>query len=277
MCRELIKEFLGPIDDAINGLTGDVNSYVGAGSVDGYAHIQGDTLRRLRIDAKVQLKVPDEMKLQAYFEMLCYDSSTTTGSSGCLAPGQQVLEVKIGAIDVPLDWISPDLRANLDVWFSMQTAPTVRPRGIGGAITMTGGELDFQSFKITGFGASVAIGSARNATSPPPPASSSPATKPPAAFSSAAPARSRRSLIVDPDAASLLGSPPFTGAYVYGEVWIPISEVILGIPASCLFRISAGVGAGAFYFVEGPTYGGRMLLGVSGEALCVVPSAAKSP
>ena len=43
MCRELIKEGLGPIDDKINGLVGDINSVVGAGSVDGYAHIQGDT------------------------------------------------------------------------------------------------------------------------------------------------------------------------------------------------------------------------------------------
>jgi hypothetical protein len=77
-------------------------------------------------------------------------------------------------------------------------------------------------------------------------------------------------MLVDPDVGELLGTPPFTGAYVYGEVWIPLSEVVLGIPASCLFRISAGLGAGAFYFVEGPTYGGRMLMGVSGEALCIV-------
>jgi hypothetical protein len=269
MCRELIKEFLGPIDDAINGLVGDINSYVGAGSVDGYAHIQGDTLRRLRLDAKVQLKVPDEMKLQAYFEMLCYDSETTTGSAGCLTPGQQVVEVKIGAIDVPLDWVSPDLRANLDVWFSMQTSPDVRPRGIGGALVMTGGELDFQSLKVTGFGASVAVGSQECYLAATARVVVSSYEASGGIFfgrtCSLAPL-----LIVDPDAASLLGSPPFTGAYVYGEIWIPISEVILGIPASCLFRISAGVGAGAFYFAEGPTYGGRMLLGVSGEALCVV-------
>ena len=75
---------------------------------------------------------------------------------------------------------------------------------------------------------------------------------------------------IDPDVAELVGEAPFTGGYVYGEVWIPISEVVLGIPASCFFNISAGVGAGAFFFVEGPTYGGKMLLGVSGEALCVV-------
>jgi len=37
-----------------------------------------------------------------------------------------------------------------------------------------------------------------------------------------------------------------------------------------MFTISAGVGAGAFYFAEGPTYGGKMFLGVSGELLCIV-------
>jgi hypothetical protein len=269
MCKELIKEALGPIDDAINGLTGDINSYVGAGSVDGYAHIQGDTLRRLRLDAKVELKVPDDMALQAYFEMLCYDSETTTGSAGCLTPGQQVVEVKIGALDVPLDWVSPDLRADFGVWFSMQTAPTVRPRGIGGSLVMTGGELNFQSLEVTGFAASVAVGSAECYLA----ASASVAIS---GYEAAGGIFFGRTcsleplLLVDPDVASLLGTPPFTGAYVYGEVWIPISEVVLGIPASCFFRVSAGVGAGAFYFAEGPTYGGKMLLGVSGEALCVV-------
>ena len=269
ICRELIKESLGPIDDAINGLIGDINSVVGAGSIDGYAHIQGDTLRRLRIDAMVELKVPDDLKLQAYFEMLCYDSTTDTGSAGCLEPGEQVVEVRIGAIDVPLDWISPDLRANLDVWFSMQTAPSVRPKGIGGGFEMTGGELDFQSFKITEFAAGVAVGSdeAYIAAAARVIVSSYEASG--GIFfgrtCSLAPLE-----MVDPDVAEVLGTPPFTGAYVYGEVWLPISETLLGIPATCFFRISAGVGAGAFYFVEGPTFGGKMLLGASGEALCLV-------
>jgi hypothetical protein len=269
MCKELIKEALGPIDDAINGLIGDINSFVGAGSIDGYAHIQGDTLRRLRLDAKVQFKMPEEMELHAYFEMNCYDAGSTVGSAGCLEAGEQAVEVKIGAIDVPLDWVSPDLRANLEVRFSMQTAPTVRPKGIGGSIEMTGGELDFQSLKITAFAASVAVGSdecylaatARVIIS---------------SYEAAGGIFFGRTCsieplqLVDPDVADLLGTPPFTGAYVYGEIWIPISEVILGIPASCLFRISAGVGAGAFYFAEGPTFGGKMLLGISGEALCIV-------
>ncbi|MCF7675477.1 MAG: hypothetical protein K9N23_17695 [Akkermansiaceae bacterium] len=268
MCKELIKEALGPIDDAINPLLGDVNAFMGAGSIDGYARIQGDTLRCLRLDAKVQFKIPEEMELHAYFEMNCYDSSSDVGSAGCLAAGTQAVEVKVGALDVPLDWVSPDLRADVEVWFSMQTGP-VRPRGVGGSIKMTGGELNFQSLKITEFQASVAVGldecylaaTARVVIS---------------SYEAAGGIFFGRTCsiepleMVDPEVAALLGSPPFTGAYVYGEVWIPISEVVLGIPASCLFRISAGVGAGAFYFAEGPTFGGKMMMGVSGEALCVV-------
>ena len=267
LIKELVKEALGPIDEGIASLLGDVSKYVGAGSIQGYAHIQGDTIRRLRLDAEVELKVPDDLALKAYFEMNCFDSDSDV--NGCVGEGERAVEVKIGALDVPLNWISPDLQANFEVRFSMQTQPNVRPKGIGGSLVMTGGELDFQSFKITAFGASVGIGidEAYLAAT---------ATVFVSNYEAAGGIFFGKTctieplLLVDPDVAELLGNPPFTGAYVYGEVWIPISEVILGVPASCLFRISAGVGAGAFYFVEGPTFGGKMLLGVSGEALCLV-------
>jgi hypothetical protein len=269
MCKELIKESLGPIDDSINGLLGNVSDAVGAGSLDGYAHIQGDTLRRLRIDAEVQFKIPEEMSLQAYFEMLCYDSESKVGSSGCPSAGERTVEVKLGALDVPLDWASPDLRADLGVRFAMQTQPDVKPKGIGGYLIMTGGELDFQSLKITDFSLSVGVGQNECYVA----GTAGLVISDYAARGGIFFGRTCSQeplLMVDPDAASLLGQAPFTGAYVYGETWIPISEALLGIPSSCLFRISAGVGAGAFYFAEGPTFGGRMLLGVSGEALCIV-------
>lgn len=276
LCKHLVKKALGPIDDTINGLLGEISSVVGAGSLDGYAHIQGRTLRRLRLDAMTKLKVPDDLKLQAYFEMLCYDSSTDSGNMGaCLQTGEEVVEIKIGAIDVPLDWISPDLRGTFNAWFSMKNIPaqngnppSVLPKGFGLGLIVDG-EIDFQSFKIQGFHATGAVGSSENYLG-------AGARFLVSNYEAAGGVFFGRTcsitplLQVDPDAASVLGQPPFTGAYVYGEVWIPISEVVLGIPASCLFRISAGVGAGAFFFTEGPTFGGKMLLGVSGEALCIV-------
>ncbi len=278
LCREVIDEFLGPIDDAINGLAGDINEYVGAGSLDGYAHIEGDTLRRLRIDAEVSLKVPDEMALKGFFEYNCYDS--TTDGAACVDPGTSTVEIKVGAIDAPLDWVNPGVKADLTVWFTMalRASPgpgeaAIYPKGIGGSLEMTEGEINFESLRITRFGAAVAVGiddCYLAAT----------ATVIVSGYEATGGIFFGRSCslepleMVDPDVAGLIGPAPFIGAYVYGEVWIPISEVVLGIPASCLFQISAGVGAGAFYFVSGPdnisTFGGKMLLGVSGEALCIV-------
>jgi hypothetical protein len=59
--------------------------------------------------------------------------------------------------------------------------------------------------------------------------------------------------------------PEFTGIYFYGEATFPIYGT-----GTCLFNISGKAGAGVFYFVEGPTYGGRLTMGVYGEALCAV-------
>ena len=276
--KDLIKESLGPLDDAIAGLVGSINEFTGAGGVDGYAHVQGDSLKRLRIDANWQMKVPDDLEFHAYVEILCYDSGDDFAPSACLAPGEKAMEVRIGVDDVALGWISPDLRASIGLKFSMNTTGTVYPKGIAGYFIMTGA-LDFQSFTLkelnatVGFtidpnlgdgvdgreaylGASIRMGISGYEAA--------------GAFFIGRTCSLDPLLVIDKDVAELLGSPPFTGGYVYGEVWVPVSEVVLGIPASCFFNISAGVGAGAFYFVEGPTFGGKMLLGVSGEALCVV-------
>ena len=75
-------------------------------------------------------------------------------------------------------------------------------------------------------------------------------------------------LFVDKDVGSLFNtSGPVTGAYVYGEIWMPIWDF------GCMFKISAGVGTGVGFFMDSsnsPIFVGKMYAGVSGEALCVV-------
>lgn len=73
----------------------------------------------------------------------------------------------------------------------------------------------------------------------------------------------------DENLGSILGEPPFTGAYGYGEAWLPLNEII-GIKSTCFFTVSAGVGAGAGFFIEGPTFFGKMFFGLHGEVLCIV-------
>lgn len=272
--KEVVAETVGKLEEQINPLIGQVNKYMGSGEITGYAEINGDSLRKLRLDAKMQFELPEEMSLHVYLEILSYSSEDNFVESGCLVPGEKAVEVRIGAKDVAIEWIS-DIRINLEVKMTLKDSVDDSldfpvPNGVGGTFEMTDGELDFQAFKVLEFGATIAVGFDETYIG----------AKARATFSNYEVAAAiffgrtctlEPLLFVDPDIGDVVtGGTTFTGAYVYGEVWLPISELVLGVPASCLFRIDAGVGAGAFYFVEGATYGGKIFLGVSGEALCLV-------
>jgi hypothetical protein len=272
--KEVVAQTVGELEEQINPLIGQVSKYMGSGEITGYAEINGDSLRKLRLDAKMQFELPEEMSLHVYLEILSYSSEDNFVASGCLEPGEKAVEIRIGAQDVAIQWIS-DIRINLEVKMTLKDRvgdafdfPV--PNGVGGKFEMTDGELNFQSFKVIEFGATIAVGIDETYIG----------AKARAIFSSYEVAAAlffgrtctlEPLLFVDPDIGDVVSAgTTFTGAYVYGEVWLPISELVLGVPASCLFRIDAGVGAGAFYFLEGPTFGGKMFLAVSGEALCLV-------
>jgi len=270
--KELVSETVGALEDEINPMLGSVDEYMGAAEVVGYADFNGDSLRKLRMDASMQFKIPDEMQLNAFLEINAYTSEDE--GNGCVSPGERAVEVVVGATDVPMDWISDGLRANIAAKMSLKDQGSgLRPNGFGGAFEITDGIIDFQTFQITSLAATIAIGGDE-------------------AFLGARAGGIFNSyevsigvffgrtctvdplLLVDKDVGELFSSNmPITGAYVYGEVWLPISELVLGIPASCLFNISAGVGTGVGFFVNDaldPIFVGKMFAGISGEALCVI-------
>ncbi|MEO0508460.1 MAG: hypothetical protein AAF065_01215 [Verrucomicrobiota bacterium] len=281
--KEAISKAIGPLEDQINSMLGDVSDYMGSGEISGFAEFNGDSLRKLRLDAQMQFKVPEDMALHVFLEILAYSSEDNFVESGCVKPGEKVVEVRIGAQDVSVEWIS-ECKINLGVKLSLKDRdgdgglPPL-PIGVGGSFELADGEIDFETFKILEFGATMAIGLEECYLG----------AKARAIFSSYEVAAGiffgrtctlEPLLFVDPDIGDVLeGGDSFTGAYVYGEVWLPVSELVLGVPASCLFRIDAGVGAGAFFFVQGDlndidasdiVVGGKVFLGVSGEALCIV-------
>lgn len=272
--KDVVGKTVGELEEQINPLSGLVSQYMGSGEITGYAEVNGDSLRKLRLDAKMQFELPEEMSLHVYLEILAYSSEDNFVESGCIQPGEKAVEVRIGAQDVAIEWLS-DIRINLEVKMSLKDSlddafdfPV--PNGVGGKFEMTDGVLTFQTFEVLEFGATIAVGRDETYIG----------AKARATFSSYEVAAGiffgrtctlEPLLFVDPDIGDVVtAGTTFTGAYVYGEVWLPISELVLGIPASCLFRIDAGVGAGAFFFLEGPTFGGKIFLGVSGEALCLV-------
>jgi len=263
--RDLIGQSLSSLDNTLNQCLGDVGGSIGSAKLNGHALIHDDDLSELRIDGHFEFKVPDDMDLDAFLEIKTLNSDGS--ASGCVSAHAPWTEVTIGATGISLDWAGCDATADVEAKFTFDgTVPF--PVNLGGQVTVNG-ELDFEAFQLHDLAAAMAFGKYENYI----------ALKGGVKFSgydfSGAIFFGKTCTIdplklIDPDVASVLGDPPFTGAYVYAQGWIPISEDLTGVPATCLFEISAGIGAGAFYFAEGPTYGGKMFLGVSGSLLCIV-------
>ncbi|MGJ8723641.1 MAG: hypothetical protein ACSHYB_03700 [Roseibacillus sp.] len=261
MLTELVEDVL-PIDSGLQGMLDELASVGAAGKIDGYAHINGDALRHLRLDAEIELQLPDEFNIAGYLEINQLDS---LGSDVCSfdADGGYAAEVKMGAVDIPARFLGGEPRFDVETKFTFSTTDGFSLRGMGGSIEMTGGELNFEAMKITSLGAAAMFGIDENYM----------AAKVGLEFDDYALAGGvffgrtcslDPLILVDPEVAAVLGDPPFTGIYAYGEAQIPI------INYGCLFSLSAKAGVGVFVFAEGPTVGGKMLVGASGRALCAV-------
>lgn len=267
--KEIISKTIGSLDTSLSNMLGDVNEYMSTAEITGNAEFNGDSLRKLRLDTVLQLKIPDDMQLNAFMEIITYTSEDAT--NGCVEAGEKAVEVTVGATDVGFDWISSGLRANLAVKMSLKDKGSgLKPNGVGGSFEITEGVIDFEVFQITCLAASVAVGLDDCYLS----------TRACGIFDSYEVSIGvffGRTCTVDPltladaDVGALFNtSTPFvamTGAYVYGEAWIPIFNF------SCLFNVSAGVGTGVGFFLDdslSPIFVGKMLAGVSGEAICVV-------
>jgi hypothetical protein len=264
--RSVISETAEELNNAFTEFLEPLDSIAAAAKINGYAHINGDSLKEARVDLHAHLEAGATLEFNAYLQVKELDSQ---GSPGCAYAGaDSVTEVSFGADDVQIGWISPELRASIGTKFTFDDGGDHFPvRGMGGSFELTG-KLDYEAFAINYLGAAIAFGADENY------------------ISGAAGMRVNKYDVFggiyfgrsctldpiqlwDPEVASLLGAPPFTGIYGYGEGWIPVNELI-GIPASCLFNICAGLGMGAGVFLEGPTFVAKMKAGVSGEALCLV-------
>ncbi|MEM7394160.1 MAG: hypothetical protein AAF492_17615, partial [Verrucomicrobiota bacterium] len=261
LIRDLLTDSLALLDDTLNSFTDDLASVVGGAELDGYAHINNDALKKLRIDLYLQMKVPDDMEFHGYVQICELDSE---GDGGCSYGGGTATEVTLGAEKIPVKWAGSSIEFDVGAKFTFgQDGENLMLRGMGGHFVMTDGEISFQAFKITQFGAAVMFGLDENYL----------AAQVGVEFDGYEMAGGiffgRTCTLdpiemIDPDVAQVLGTPPFTGAYVYGEVYMPI------INYTCMLRVSAGVGAGAFFFLEGPTYGGKIKLAAGGEVLCTL-------
>ncbi len=254
--REAVALTLGGIDQKLNSY---MSGKLGAGQFDGYAHINGDTLREMRLNASMELHVPDTMALKGY---LLIKDMQANGPKGCYGNAKSAYLIELGAEDVPLNYGAHTLHADLAAKFALING---LPGGFGGSFEMRG-ELDFKTFKINALKAAVMVSDSQDDNYV-----SGFADVEIKNYGLAGGIFLGRACSVepiqmwDPLVADFLGSNrKFTGVYAYGEGRMPLVDY------GCTFNVVAGVGLGAFFFTEGPEVGGRAHLEVKGEALCAL-------
>lgn len=258
---DAVAEYL-PTDGAVQGFLDDLSALAVAAEITGYAQVNGDAIRKLRLDCALQLKLPDDFGFDGFVEINQLDSF---GDDGCsfAGEGEYAAECIIGANNIGVSWVGDGLRFNIAGKFSFDTASGFNLRGMGGAFEMTEGTIGIEAVSITDLAAAAMFGMDENYLA------AAVGMKIDQYILSGGVFFGRACsldplLLIDPDVGNVLGDPPFTGIYTFGEGQFPI------FGASCVFSLQVIAGAGVFIFEEGPTIGGKMIAGAVGKALCAV-------
>lgn len=239
---------------------------------------EGDSLRRIHLDAAIQMNLPDEMNFTAYMDIKELNSATTPIS--CIPPGAPAAEVTIGARDVSLDWLGvtpgEPLKLSVEARWTLQSGNVL---GVGGMFDVNG-KIGFKGCSINDFGATLAFGQTENYF-----AAKAGATVLvlgiPVDFTAGIFAGRACSLdplrFVDPEVEDVLivKADEFTGVYLAFGGSLSLSDILFG-GSSCVLDVGAHVN-GALYYQGGPRFGsigGRQAVGVDVSLICIISASA---
>jgi len=154
------------LSSATDGLFQDMKGPGGMGKTLASAQIRGaptfngDALKKIRLDARMQMEFPDELQFNAYMQITELDSQSVP--VGCIPAGAPAAEVRLGARDVPLNWIGipalQPLTLTVEARWTLQSGSVI---GIGGLVEING-EVGFKGCSVKQIGATLAIGEVEN-------------------------------------------------------------------------------------------------------------------
>ncbi len=255
---DFIKTNLGDVIDGVAAAIKDTVGFKGA-SMKGYAIISGNIMEKLHIDGNFSMSTP-EFTFAAYLDMTRYQVSNSGKNCFANLSGEDVIDCRIGAKDVDLGFTGSSLTAEkIEIKLMISGGKLVN---VGGTL-QTKGTLGFESFQIQNPSFGVAAGQVENYF-----------------WASMAVKFDGYVLkggiflgiscdleplkIIDPEVASLLTITEMRGIYLSVGGSFPI------INFGCLLRVGASAEVAFWYFVDGPTYGGKIKAGAYGEAACIV-------
>ena len=158
------SQLAGATDGNFMGMKGpgSFSQSLAAAKIRGAPTFNGDALRKIRLDADVQLNLGDQIHFTAYMQITELDSQSTPIE--CIPAGGPAAEVVIGARDVPLEWfglspIPPDkLTLSVEARWTLQGGSVI---GIGGLFDVKG-KVGLKGCSINEIGATLAIGEIEN-------------------------------------------------------------------------------------------------------------------
>jgi hypothetical protein len=276
----LSSQIAGAQDGAFKSMKGGglMSGSLLSAKIRGAPTFEGDSLRRIHLDAAIQMNLPDEMNFTAYMDIKELNSATTPIS--CIPPGAPAAEVTIGARDVSLDWLGvtpgEPLKLSVEARWTLQSGNVL---GVGGMFEVNG-KIGFKGCSINDFGATLAFGQTENYF-----AAKAGATVLvlgiPVDFTAGIFAGRACSLdplrFVDPEVEDVLivKADEFTGVYLAFGGSLSLSDILFG-GSSCVLDVGAHVN-GALYYQGGPRFGsigGRQAVGVDVSLICIISASA---
>ncbi len=259
--NDVVDDFLEQAAGITEGTESEiknVNGFRGA-EMEGYAIISGDVLEKLHIDASLELAIPDEMTFSGYLDITRYEVENS--GKTCLAnlEGDSALDIRVGATDVDLSWTGSDLIASIE-FAMMLDGPTLV--NVGGSL-ITEGTIDFEAVAFSDLGFGLAVGQVENYIWAMGKGQFDKYSVEGGIFLGTS-CTLEPLEILDPEVASLLTIDEMRGVFASVGASFPIYNY------GCVFTIAAEAEVAAWYFADGPTYGGKLVAGAYGEGLCVV-------
>lgn len=277
----LSSQIAGAQDDLFQGMkgAGAMSGSLLSAKIRGAPTFEGDSLRKIHLDAEIKMNLPDEMTFMAYMDIKELNSATTPIS--CIPPGGPAAEVTLGAKEIPLSWLGVTsggpLALNCEARWTLQSGAVI---GIGGSFEVLG-KVGFKGCSINDFGASLAFGATENYF-----AAKAGATVTilgiPVDFTAGIFAGQACSLdplrFVDPEVEGVLIVNPseFAGIYLAFGGGLSLSEILFGT-SSCFLDISAQANY-ALYYQGGPrlgSIGGRQKFRVDVDLICIISASAE--
>ena len=281
--QDLDDQISGSNDSAFSALKGaaQLSQALFTAKIRGAPTFEGDSLRKIHLDAAFKMMLPDEMNFNAYMEIKELNSQSVP--VGCIPPGGPAAEVTLGATKVPLQWggvpsgDGSQLTLDANARWTLQKGSVL---GIGGTIDIRG-SAQFEGCGLNDLGCSFAAGEVEAYLAARGDASVEVLPLVPVHFKAgffAGKACSLDPLIyADPDVTNALpNATSFSGVYIQYGGDLSLSKILFG-ESDCFLDVGANISTQE-YFYGGPrsaTIGFRQKEGLDVSLLCVLSGSAE--